>query len=1166
MSACRRGGDASGIESDSDDKADGGGGGAAAKSPSVLSLRNRGFLEAARDSEEGYNAAAAAFEACVVETTRSGSGAEPADLLNLARCLCMASRWDEAQKVLKQFRTRLPAGSFSLDALYLEGLVHLGTREPREAADVLRRVVEAAPDVEAAHYQLAAALVEAKDDAAAADAYLALLKLRPQHRGALYNLAAAYRRMGKAAERERWEAEFLKVQKAEGEGKAPQESDYRRCRFTRVSLVPPARTTVEPPPNPIAWTTRPLAEIIEGDGAAALARLGAVEDVVPLRQAQETMLLVLGSQASAIFALQEGRLRDISASSPELQAGRSAAAADCNNDRFVDFCLVDATGTGRLFRGLGEGMFEVHRESGLEMEGSVACRWVDYDHDGDLDLASLERRGESPTMLKPCLYRNDGVAAFERFDDLLPGTVEGPPHEPGVAAGWSWAFAVGDFDLGNDIDFAFPDAAGDAVLFLNQRRGPFRRQTIPGLRGHARIFAADFDNDGDTDLFGAPGEFGSSSKGQPLRVARNEGVGEDGGLRGFRVEDHAEILIPWDPGSIAWTAVDLDNDGDVDLAGAEPGFGLHLSNRDGATRFERTFCRLPKTGKSRRVVRPIDLQGDGGLQLLVISPSSPPYSWDFRHPLAYRAATLRLVGGRDNRDGIGAHVEVFAKGVYQRLLVEEPGGLRIGLGDVRPEEIDGLLVLWPNGVRQPVFPADLKWDAQHSAQVTQKAGLQVSCPFLYGHDGRRWRFLTDVVGIAPLDEWVPPNKSPHLDPEEWVRIPGAALGCTGGRLRLAVTEELRETTYLDSLELVRVRHPRGVAVYADESTRQGGVEPLRVFLVDEGALQPPASLRSNSGEDGLAAASAIDGTYFHGYRESRPQWAGWVEPFHLDIELDGFSMAASSGSGASPALLLTGRIAWQDSGVAYALHQHGRSWSPHRLEVLDASGAVLAALDDAGFPCGMDRTLVVPLGGLLRPGARSLRLSATSRLFWDRVALAPQAVEVELGASGERTVSFSGKTVTLFRERLALQAADLRYHGYSRLRGDHARHEQTYDIEDAGPLREFPSPEGLATRYGPVKDLVTESDDLLAVLVPGDGLLLEFDCGPPVPADGGWTYFLRVAGWAKESGFHNRTGRTVEPLPFRAMGSYPEGARRPPRTATYDEYLRTYQRRKVEAW
>jgi hypothetical protein len=394
-------------------------------------------------------------------------------------------------------------------------------------------------------------------------------------------------------------------------------------------------------------------------------------------------------------------------------------------------------------------------------------------------------------------------------------------------------------------------------------------------------------------------------------------------------------------------------------------------------------------------------------------------------------------------------------------------------------------------------------------------------------------------------------------------------------LRLVITEELRETTYLDRVALMAVTHPRGSVIYNDESTRQGDFEPLAFWVLraeDQIAPRAVSTERRQAGRpgspDGLPLVAARDGAYLHAYGETPPQWAGWVPEHAIDIELP---------AGLAPAkslLLLTGRIYWPDSSLLFALNQHGRGWRPPRLEGLaagydPAAGGIVSTAaggtvsTELGFPCGMDRTMVVPLAGFSESRRfQGVRLVATHRFLWDEIAFAREAARVVLAEDGVAEVDLGGEPVGLSRATLPLISAELRYHGFSEVVGNMELHEQTYDFSRTAPLLKFSIPSGRATRYGGARPLVEAKDDLLAVLVPGDGLFLEFEAPAAVRKE--VTYFLLVTGWAKEGSFHNFTGRRIEPLPFHGMKGYPPPAgdiRSAP--AAYARYLEEYQTRRL---
>jgi len=82
---------------------------------------------------------------------------------------------------------------------------------------------------------------------------------------------------------------------------------------------------------------------------------------------------------------------------------------------------------------------------------------------------------------------------------------------------------------------------------------------------------------------------------------------------------------------------------------------------------------------------------------------------------------------------------------------------------------------------------------------------------------------------------------------------------------------------------------------------------------------------------------------------------------------------------------------------------------------------------------------------------------------------------------------------------------------------------------------------GLYTRYGDVRELVSDVDDRFVIMGSGDELQLRFaERGlPPLPP--GWRrdFLLLVDGWAKDADANTAFSQTVEPLPFHAMSAYP---------------------------
>ena len=105
---------------------------------------------------------------------------------------------------------------------------------------------------------------------------------------------------------------------------------------------------------------------------------------------------------------------------------------------------------------------------------------------------------------------------------------------------------------------------------------------------------------------------------------------------------------------------------------------------------------------------------------------------------------------------------------------------------------------------------------------------------------------------------------------------------------------------------------------------------------------------------------------------------------------------------------------------------------------------------------------------------------------------------------------------------------------------------------------------GMYTRYGYVKDLLTQADDLLMVMGSGDEVQLAFDASNLIDLPKGWKreFLLKVDGWAKDGDANTAFSQNVLPMPYHAMPQYPyKEPHRFPSDGLHQRYLEVYQTR-----
>jgi len=177
--------------------------------------------------------------------------------------------------------------------------------------------------------------------------------------------------------------------------------------------------------------------------------------------------------------------------------------ADYNGDGYPDLFVANANfGSGavnNLYTNNGEGTFsEVTTGSvASDLNNSVAASWGDPDNDGDLDLLVTNYFNENNA-----LYMNNGDGTF------TPASGIAPVQDGGLSVGSAW----GDFDNDGDLDLAISDDEANGLnrLYLGDGLGGFTAVTgEPVVTDVARTNSmtwADYDGDGDLDLFTANGD------------------------------------------------------------------------------------------------------------------------------------------------------------------------------------------------------------------------------------------------------------------------------------------------------------------------------------------------------------------------------------------------------------------------------------------------------------------------------------------------------------------------------------------------------------------------------------------------------------------------------------------------------------------------------------
>jgi hypothetical protein len=204
--------------------------------------------------------------------------------------------------------------------------------------------------------------------------------------------------------------------------------------------------------------------------------------------------------------------------------------------------------------------------------------------------------------------------------------------------------------------------------------------------------------------------------------------------------------------------------------------------------------------------------------------------------------------------------------------------------------------------------------------------------------------------------------------------------------------------------------------------------------------------------------------------------------------------------------------------------------------------------DDMGFPAGLPRTITADLSGKLAQGTTRIRITTNLQIYWDNIL-----------------IDRSHPSENFKLNPIPLTKADLGYHGYPLQIEDQPPGNVKYRYEQVSRTGPYARQAGEYTRYGDVTPLLSSFDDKLVVFGSGEEVALEFDPARLLPLPRGWTrdYFFMANGYEKDMDFYAADGSTVEPLPFRRMGTYPYPGKAFPSDQEHLDYMLKYNTRFV---
>jgi hypothetical protein len=413
--------------------------------------------------------------------------------------------------------------------------------------------------------------------------------------------------------------------------------------------------------------------------------------------------------------------------------GMGACSADYDNDGWPDL-YVTSVGGNKLYHNNGNGAFtDVTDKAGVGSAlWSASCAFGDIDNDGDVDLYVTNYVDFSVNNNKYCVYSGDTRVychpnVYNGVPDILyrnngDGTFTDISREAGIYRpdGKGLGVVFGDYDGDGWADIYVANDSTPNFLFHNKGKGIFEEvgllagvavgsdgQPLAGMGTDM----GDIDGDGLLDIFVTNLDrqthnlYRNLGKGLFADVTFESGVGE--------------ATLPF----VGFGALflDYDNDTDLDLAIVNGDVIDNVSLFRDSTSYEQRNLLLQNDGtgkfkdvgptsgpgfalkKPSRSLSAGDIDNDGDLDLLIGNIGQTPDLLRNDGGNKNNSLSIRTVGSKSNRDGIGARLKLT---VGSKVLVREvkagssylsQSDLRVHFGLGKASRAERLEIRWPGG-------------------------------------------------------------------------------------------------------------------------------------------------------------------------------------------------------------------------------------------------------------------------------------------------------------------------------------------------------------------------------------------------------------------------------------------------------------------------------------
>lgn len=368
--------------------------------------------------------------------------------------------------------------------------------------------------------------------------------------------------------------------------------------------------------------------------------------------------------------------------------GLGVTIGDYDNDGNKDI-YINNYGPNVLYKNNGNGTFtDVTKAAGVDNGNNFGAgtAFLDMDNDGDLDIyvsRYIDFSYEKNTIVKMSGHETYASPRAYRFshDSLYRnngnGTFTDVSEESGISAhyGTGMGMVCADYDNDGDTDIFVANDSLENYLFQNDGTGKFEQVgLIAGIAydlngkemGSMGVDCADYDNDGLLDFYVTSYAF------QWTNLYKNIGDGLFEDVTFSTGAGKGTFANPtWGTGF-----VDFDNDGDKDIFIAVGHLQTNVEKYSDRMTYKARNEILMNTGDGKfinitdkcgdisKVVQSSrgagfdDLDNDGDIDIVVLNSKSAPTILRNDTDNKNNWIKIRLIGVNSNKDGVGARVNV----------------------------------------------------------------------------------------------------------------------------------------------------------------------------------------------------------------------------------------------------------------------------------------------------------------------------------------------------------------------------------------------------------------------------------------------------------------------------------------------------------------------------